>query len=180
MNDKLDIQRLKHEDKPHLKYDHVYAVVRVDAYHGNIPPEDAINVVKLRWSRESAEAEAARLKQQNNGASYHPTIARIERRSGEAEKDNDKLDFQRLEHEDKPDLEYDHVYAIVRIDAFYTVDVTPQDAITVVKVLWSEESAEAETARLNQVNSGKRTSYHMKMTRLERRSSEAANDIGAT
>jgi hypothetical protein len=70
-----------------------------------------------------------------------------------------------------PNLKYDHVYAIVRFDS-YMGDYLPDEpnmAITVTKVLWSEEAANAEARRLNQLNGAKGAVYFVALTRLQRR-----------
>ena len=51
-------------DKPHAKYPHVYAIVRIDSYKGL---ENCATVVKVMAEREQAELEAARLRRINQG-----------------------------------------------------------------------------------------------------------------
>lgn len=65
----------------------------------------------------------------------------------------------------KPNAKYDHVYAIIRLDGFYE-NMTIQDAITVTKVVWSEELAKQEVARLTTINSDKRCYYFYQITRI--------------
>jgi hypothetical protein len=49
-------------DKPHAKYPHVYAIVRIDSSKGL---ENYATVVKVMAAREQAEQEAARLRKVN-------------------------------------------------------------------------------------------------------------------
>jgi len=51
-------------DKPHEKYPHVYAIVRIDSSKGL---ENRATVVKVMAEREQAEQEAARLRKVNQG-----------------------------------------------------------------------------------------------------------------
>jgi hypothetical protein len=51
-------------DKPHAKYPHVYAIVRIDSYKGL---ENRATVVKVMAEQEQAEQEAARLRKVNQG-----------------------------------------------------------------------------------------------------------------
>jgi hypothetical protein len=67
---------------------------------------------------------------------------------------------------DKPHLKYPHVYAIVRFD----LDMTGENAATVVKVIASRELAEKEAARLNEANKGKRCFYRVQTTKLVEKS----------
>jgi len=73
-----------------------------------------------------------------------------------------------------PNPNYDHVYAIVRVE----LDVLSKDAsdpdsvansVTVKKLLWSEADATAEIKRLNELNRDKGCFYFSQITRLERR-----------
>jgi hypothetical protein len=57
------------------------------------------------------------------------------------------------------------VFAIVRID----FDMSLENAITVTKVDWSMETAQAEVARLNELNKGRNCTYLWQTTRLEKR-----------
>jgi hypothetical protein len=51
-------------DKPHAKYPHVYAIVRIDSFQ---PSENGATVVKVMATRDQAEREAARLRDANGG-----------------------------------------------------------------------------------------------------------------
>jgi hypothetical protein len=51
-------------DKPHAKYPHVYAIVRIDSIQ---PLENCATVVKVMAARDQAEGEAARLREVNDG-----------------------------------------------------------------------------------------------------------------
>ena len=46
----------------------------------------------------------------------------------------------------------EQVFAIVRFDNFYDSSVALEDRVTVTKVLFDREGAEAEVRRLNKVN----------------------------
>jgi hypothetical protein len=68
-----------------LKYDHVFAIVRVDRFHDPVAtPETAIMVKKIVRSEQLAEDEVARLNALNRdkGSLYFWQITRLER-SGE-------------------------------------------------------------------------------------------------
>ncbi len=58
------------------------------------------------------------------------------------------------------------VYAIIRIDDFHDSTVTIEDNITVKEVVLTLEEAEAEVARLNQLNGSKACRYFFQTTRL--------------
>lgn len=68
----------------------------------------------------------------------------------------------------RPHSKYLHVYAIVRVDDHEDVDTSIADRISVTKVLFSEEEANAEAKRLNglrrHVETG--TTYFVRQTRL--------------
>ncbi len=51
-------------DRPHAKYAHVYAIVRIDSYKAS---ENSATVVKVMATRDQAEQEAARLRRVNQG-----------------------------------------------------------------------------------------------------------------
>jgi hypothetical protein len=76
--------------------------------------------------------------------------------------------------EPKPNLVCEHVYAIVRVDRVsFLGDSLDRDslsnAITVKKLVWTEEDAKAEVERLNTINRDKGCFYFFQITRLERR-----------
>ena len=60
--------------------------------------------------------------------------------------------------------DYEHVYAIVRVDEPFE-DI--QLHITVKEIVWSKDKAEQEVERLNQTNSDKGCSYFWQLTRLD-------------
>lgn len=68
-----------------------------------------------------------------------------------------------------PNLKYDHVFAIVRVDTFGEIEVKPETMVTVKKIAWSQRDAEAEVARLNRLNKDKGCVYFWQITRLERK-----------
>jgi hypothetical protein len=61
-----------------------------------------------------------------------------------------------------------HAYAVIRFDAFLGEDVAIPQRITVKEVLTSQEAAEQEVARLNELNADKGCVYFWQMTRVER------------
>ena len=66
---------------------------------------------------------------------------------------------------DSPHSKHRHVYPIVRIDT--PLDHTDAERkITVVKVLTSQEGAEAEVSRLNHINADKGCRYFWCTSRL--------------
>lgn len=67
-----------------------------------------------------------------------------------------------------PSLRSDHVFAIVRYDAFDGLDVPVENRVTVKKIVLSAQEAEAEVARLNSVNQGKGCHYFFQVTRIDR------------
>ncbi len=72
----------------------------------------------------------------------------------------------------KPNPQFDHAFAIVRVDTFQGLDVA-LDAlparITVKKIVWNGETAQAEVERLNSLNRDKHCIYFSQVTRIERR-----------
>jgi hypothetical protein len=70
---------------------------------------------------------------------------------------------------DAPNIKYDHVYAIVRIDKqTFSGSVPDKNFIVIKKVVRSREEAEQEVQRLNNLNAGKGCEYFYQITRLER------------
>ena len=57
------------------------------------------------------------------------------------------------------------MYAVVRIDDYSTGAL--EDNITVKEIVWSLEEAEAEVARLNELNDSKGCRYFWQSTRLK-------------
>ncbi len=74
---------------PNSKFDHVFAVIRVDKYSIPVQPSDAIIVTKILWSQKDAEKEVARLNQLNSGKNceYFWQVTRLERQTAALEKD---------------------------------------------------------------------------------------------
>jgi hypothetical protein len=72
----------------------------------------------------------------------------------------------------KPNLKHDHVFVIVRIDRYASIATSIESSITVVKAVWTEERAQSEVARLNNLQTGNGSTYLWQVTRLERRSEE--------
>ena len=65
----------------------------------------------------------------------------------------------------KPNRQYRHAYAVVRIDRPVS-ETSPENSISIVKAFLSENDAEKEMARLNDVNADKSCGYVLKITRL--------------
>ena len=65
---------------------------------------------------------------------------------------------------------YDRVFVILRVDTSRSSASparAPESTVTVLKALWTEAAAEAEVARLNQLNREHGNVYFWKATRLE-------------
>jgi hypothetical protein len=60
-----------------------------------------------------------------------------------------------------------HAYAVIRLDAYLAPDVPIRERITVKKVVASQEVAEQEVARLNDLNADKGCEYFWQVTRVE-------------
>lgn len=75
------------ELQPNFKFDHVYAIIRIDQFHHkNARFEDTIYVVKVVRSKEIAEAETQRLNALNadKSSKCHFQVTRLERNSSSA------------------------------------------------------------------------------------------------
>ena len=70
---------MSQSDKPHSKFRHLYAVVRVDIPFSHEHPEDSISVVKVFHSEASAEREMDRLNKVNSqkGCRYLVKVTRL-------------------------------------------------------------------------------------------------------
>jgi hypothetical protein len=70
-------------ESPNAKYDHVYAIIRLDrdAVTGGIPDRNLVMVKKVVRSKEVAEQEVERLNRLNadKGCEYYYQITRLER-----------------------------------------------------------------------------------------------------
>jgi len=64
-------------------------------------------------------------------------------------------------------VDYKHVYAIIRIDYFQKDNVSIEDMIAIKKIVWDKKYAESEVDRLNELNSSKDCRYYWRLTRLE-------------
>jgi hypothetical protein len=70
---------------------------------------------------------------------------------------------------ERPNANYDHVYAIIRLDKEVAAyDLSNKNWVVVKKVVRSKEVAEQEVNRLNRLNSDKGCEYFYQITRLER------------
>ena len=65
------------------------------------------------------------------------------------------------------------VYAVVRIDNYPTDEL--ENNITIKEIVWSLEEAEAEVARLNELNASKGCRYFWQSTRLIAANAELEN-----
>jgi hypothetical protein len=75
----------------------------------------------------------------------------------------------------KPNLKYDHAFAIVRIDGFHhDTDLMekPEVLVIVKKVVWSREVAESEVERLNRLKAGSEVKYFWTIARVEKRTAQ--------
>jgi len=68
----------------------------------------------------------------------------------------------------KPNLTYDHGYAIARIDSYGNLDVPLESRIAIPKVVRDHATAEKEVARLRALNEEKGAVYFWVLTRIER------------
>ena len=70
---------------------------------------------------------------------------------------------------DLPNLKYDHVFAVIRIDESAIPGIRcSRDNVTVTKVLLSKEHADEEVARLTALNAATGCEYFCQITRIER------------
>jgi hypothetical protein len=74
-----------------------------------------------------------------------------------------------------PNSKYDHAFAIIRVDSFHGLEAAPEEAVTVTKVVFDQEAAKAEVARLNGLNEGKGCTYFWHITRVERSGARQTN-----
>jgi hypothetical protein len=70
----------------------------------------------------------------------------------------------------QPHPHHEQAYAIVRVDQDAAPGTTPENRITVKKIVGSEELARAEVDRLNRLNAAKGCIYFWQATRLEKAS----------
>jgi hypothetical protein len=67
-----------------------------------------------------------------------------------------------------PNVTFDHVFAVIRVDRFDDQTVPLEDRMVTTKVFWTREAAEAEVDRLNHLRKDQRSTYFCKVGRLER------------
>lgn len=65
--------------------------------------------------------------------------------------------------------EHEHVYAIIRIDSFHEPQVSLEDKIRIKMLVWTQEAAENEVKRLNELNAARGAFYFWRRARLARR-----------
>ncbi len=70
--------------------------------------------------------------------------------------------------EDASQSNYERVYAIVRVDLFHGTDTSPENKITVKKIVRTPEHAAQEVDRLNNLKSANKSIYFWQVTRMER------------
>jgi len=70
----------------------------------------------------------------------------------------------------KPNRDFDHVFAIIRIDDFQPLETLLAEKVAVTKILWDEEAAKREVDRLNGLKKGK---YLLQATRIDRQAAVA-------
>ncbi|PRQ02178.1 hypothetical protein ENSA5_26370 [Enhygromyxa salina] len=63
--------------------------------------------------------------------------------------------------------EHERAFAIVRLDDFQGQEVDLRNRVTVKRIVWSEEEAEREVERLNELHDDVR--YFWQATRVDRR-----------
>ena len=68
--------------------------------------------------------------------------------------------------------EHEHVYAIIRLDAVNEPQIPIEDKIAIKMLVWTQETAEAEVKRLNDLNEAKGSFYFWRLARLARRPKE--------
>jgi hypothetical protein len=73
---------------------------------------------------------------------------------------------------DRPHSKFEHVYPIVRVDLPFD-EAYPTNTVAVVKVLATQEEAEAEVARLNKLGGDKACTYFFCTSRLIEQSTNA-------
>ncbi len=66
----------------------------------------------------------------------------------------------------QPNLKARHVFAVIRVDTFHRPTVEAEMAITVKEVVWTQEEAEHEVRRLNELNREKGCRYFWQLSRL--------------
>jgi hypothetical protein len=69
----------------------------------------------------------------------------------------------------KPKRTSDHVYAIIRYDAFQGAETPIENKIAIKAIFWDADSAQKEIDRLNKLQAGKNVYYFLQIARLERR-----------
>jgi hypothetical protein len=68
----------------------------------------------------------------------------------------------------KPSKRYDHVFAILRVDAFQDPDVPVNEKVSVTKIVRDAETARREVDRLNGLQQSEDVYYFFQVTRMER------------
>lgn len=78
---------MRKTDRPHSRFKHVYAVVRIDLPVNQVTPEDSVAVVKIMCSQGAAQQEVVRLSEVNRGKAcrYFVQTSRLVPRTGRAE-----------------------------------------------------------------------------------------------
>jgi hypothetical protein len=59
-------KQMSENEKPHSRFQHIYAILRIDLPVGQENPENSVSVVKVFSSKVSAEKEVSRLNELNS------------------------------------------------------------------------------------------------------------------
>ncbi len=65
--------------------------------------------------------------------------------------------------------EHEHVYAIIRLAAHGEPQIPLEDKVGIKMLVWTQELAETEVKRLNELNGAKGSLYFWRRARLARR-----------
>jgi len=68
---------------------------------------------------------------------------------------------------DKPNLKYDHIFTVIRIDDYGDLETALETRIVATKSFLSKEKAEKEVKRLNALNKDKGAHYLYQLNRLD-------------
>lgn len=66
----------------------------------------------------------------------------------------------------RPNSRFRHLHVVVRLDEFYDEDTPLEHKVSLTKAFWTEEQAENEVVRMNELNQGKGCQYIRLFARL--------------